>query len=190
MAQFKAIDPGVEVNLDVVLSFINAVMKNFKPIALEILEKNGIKDPKPGEWCSQQKWLDALKSISEEIGEATLYKVGVVIPENTKSKPGYDKMFSSIQDLRAGLESIDIGYHMTHRGGDIGHYKLVEYNEDERYAIMECNEPNPTSFNRGLITGFVRMFKPEDSFEVKVELDETKPSKLNGDNSDTFKITW
>jgi len=39
MAQFIAIDPNVEVNLDVVNSFINAVMKDFKPIAWNFRKK-------------------------------------------------------------------------------------------------------------------------------------------------------
>jgi len=76
---------------------------------------------------------------------------------------------------------------MTHRGRDIGHKKLVEYNEDERYVIMECNNPSSTHFDREVIMGFTRMFKPEDSIEVKVELDETKPTKLKGEDSNTFK---
>lgn len=190
MAQFKAFDPNVEVNLDVVLSFINAVMKDFKPIAIKILEDNKIKDPKPGEWCIQQKWLNALKSISEEIGESTLYSIGLTIPSNAKLQPDFEKLFSSIPDLKTGLEGIEKGYQICHRGGETGHYKIIEYNEEARYAIMECNEPNPTHFNKGIITGFARMFKPEDSLNVEVALDEAKSTKLKGGDSDFYKISW
>ena len=55
---------------------------------------------------------------------------------------------------------------------------------------MKCENPNPTQFDKGIITGFARKYKPKDAILVKVELDETKPTRVKGENSDTFKITW
>lgn len=47
MAMFVAMTPNAEVNGETVYSIVDG-MGAFKSAALKILEKNGIKDPKPG----------------------------------------------------------------------------------------------------------------------------------------------
>ena len=61
MAMFKAFSAGVEVNGETVLSVVDG--SPLKKLALDILEKNGIKEPRKGWWYPQQKWLDAFKAI-------------------------------------------------------------------------------------------------------------------------------
>ena len=78
MTQFKAFNKDVEVNGETVLSVV-AGMGTFKSTALKILKENGIDEPKPGEWYSQQNWLNAFKEISEKIGEHTLHQIGMAI---------------------------------------------------------------------------------------------------------------
>ena len=83
MAQFIAFEPNVEVNGETVLSVINA-MEGFEEFSRTILEINGIVEPKPGQWYSQQGWLDAFRQISEKVGEKTLFGIGKAIPENAQ----------------------------------------------------------------------------------------------------------
>ena len=62
MTQFKACAPSVEVNGETVLSVVEG-MGIFKDSAYKVLEENGIKDPAPGKWYSQQAWLNSYKKI-------------------------------------------------------------------------------------------------------------------------------
>ncbi len=75
MAQFEAFAPGVEVNGQTVLSVVEG-MGTMRTMALQILARNGIPDPKPGQWYSQQAWLDAFKAIAESVSPATLFQIG------------------------------------------------------------------------------------------------------------------
>jgi len=83
MAQFKALSTNVEVNGETVLS-VAAGMGAMKTMARAILETNGIKNHKPGQWFKQQDWLNAFKQISESIGPNTLSQIGQKIPENAQ----------------------------------------------------------------------------------------------------------
>jgi len=64
---FVAKSAGAEVNGETVNSIVVG-MGAFKAKALEILSKNGIKDPKSGMWYSQQNWLNAFKEIAAGAG--------------------------------------------------------------------------------------------------------------------------
>ena len=180
MAQFVAFQEGIEVNGETVLSVVDA-MKGFETLAKEILKKAGIENPQAGNWYSQQAWLDAFKVISEKMGAITLFNIGKAIPENAQFPPGIDSM-------EKGLALIDMAYHMNHRGGDIGYYKLVSFNENEKKGVFECKNPYPSHFDRGIITTFVRRFS--NSTKVNVVLDESKPTRLKGADSCTYNITW
>jgi hypothetical protein len=89
MAQFEAFDPEVEVNGETVLSVIDG-MGTYKSIGEKILQENGIVNPQPGEWYSQQAWLNAFRTIAEKVGDSTLYEIGKKIPENAQFPPEVD----------------------------------------------------------------------------------------------------
>ncbi|MEN8904960.1 MAG: hypothetical protein ABF289_03275 [Clostridiales bacterium] len=179
MAQFVALKTGVEVNGETVLSIVNGV-GIFKKQALEILKRNGIENPKAGEWHSQQSWLNAFKEISEKIGSKSLFSIGKAIPENANFPPNIDT-------IQKALTSIDMAYHMNHRNGDIGNYKFVEVNENEAKII--CDNPYPCDFDRGIIESMAKKFKPEDSIMTFVE-HENGSCRKNGEDSCTYIITW
>lgn len=182
MAQFIPFGPSVEVNGETVLSFINALPSSRARIA-DILANHGIVNPQPGQWYAQKSWLDAFKEIAEKIGPNTLFMIGKAIPENAQFPPHIDS-------LEKGLGAIDMAYHMNHRGGEIGFYKLAEFNEKGRYAIMECKNPYPCDFDRGIITTMARKFKPKKSIMVNVTLDKSKPGRLDGKETSYYKVTW
>lgn len=183
MAQFRAFAPNVEVNGETVLSIINAFPDYLKDFAYEILEDHGIKDPKPGEWYKQQAWLDSFNTISQKFGENTLFEIGKVIPENAQFPP-------DINTLEKGLSAIDVAYHMNHRNGDIGYYKLISFDGTSNKAVMECKNPYPCDFDRGIITTMARKFRPENSKIPEVNSAPNKASRKNGDDSSTYIIVW
>ena len=182
MASFVSFAPNVEVNGETVLSIVKA-MAGFEAIALQLFKKNGIIDVEPRKWYSQQSWLNVFKDIKEKLGDKTLLVIGKAIPENANFP-------AEINTLEKALNSINIAYHMNHRGGEIGYYKLITYNLKERKAIMECKNPYPSHFDRGIITAMARKFKPDNTITINVELDANKPTRLKGYESCTYIIEW
>ncbi|NOQ26074.1 MAG: hypothetical protein GQ564_11980 [Bacteroidales bacterium] len=181
MAVYKSFAEGVEVNGQTILSVVKALSSG-QDTRLKILKKYGI-DPEPDKWYSQQAWLDAFKEISTVIGDHTLFMIGKSIPENATFPP-------EINNIEMALNAIDQAYHMNHQGGEIGHYKLIDFDEIRKSASMACNNPYPSGFDRGIITTMVRKFRPKDSFKTDVTLDTTKETRTKGAESCTFKIAW
>jgi hypothetical protein len=160
----------------------------------QMLLDNGI-DPNAGEWFNQQKWLNVFKDIYDKFGEMNLFLIGKAIIDSAQFPP--------IENLEDGLRAIDVAYHMNHRLNGkimfdvdtgkmmegIGHYKLVEFNTDEKYAVMVCDNPYPSKFDEGIISQIARKFKPTHTLE-RVKVDSTKESRKKGGNSCTYIINW
>ena len=182
MAQFVPFQEGVEVNGQTVLTIVNALEVG-RATRFKILQKHGIANPQPKDWYSQKAWLDAFKEISEEFGVHTLFAIGEAIPQNAIFPP-------EIDNLHKALSSIDIAYHLNHRGGEIGHYTLTEFNEEKRTAIMVCKNPYPSEFDRGIITAMVTKFLPATSLIYDVQRDSSKETRLQGADCCTYIITW
>lgn len=182
MAQYIPFAPNVEVNGQTILSFVNALAE-YKDIITAVLARHGLKDIDPKGWYPQESWLNAFKEVGEQYGPNTLFAIGKAIPESAIFPP-------EIQGLEMGLRAIDIAYHMNHRGGEIGNYTLLSYKPEECIAIMECHNPYPSHFDRGIITTMVRKFKAPNMVMEKIELDTTKPTRLNGADSCTYNVTW
>jgi len=191
MAQFKAFRPDVEVFGAVVLSVVDG-MGEFRTMAEAILAQHGIRKPQPDAWYPQQPWLDSFKTIADKIGPRTLFAIGKKILEAVEW-PDW------INSLETGMKAIDINYHLRHRingvpmfnekTGEltpgIGHYTF-EGLTNETSAVMVCNNPYPSEFDRGIITAMGRRFKPN----LEVRLDTDKPTRTKGADSCTYIIEW
>jgi hypothetical protein len=179
MKPFQASSSAVEVNGETVLAIL-AGMGASSSRAHKILETHGIKDPKPGQWYSQQAWLDAFKEISDTLGPNTLFRIGTKIPEQAKFPP-------EIKSIEQALGALNVAYQMNHRGGAIGSYdfRLV----DKSRGIMVCNNPYPSDFDRGLIKAMADRFKPQ-TVAVAVDLDESKPTRKSGGETCTYIVKW
>jgi len=180
MTQFKSFSSQVEVNGETVFSIVDG-MGNFKEKALDILEKNGITNPKPNIWYSQQNWLNAFKEISEKLGRGTLFSIGQKIPENAKFP-------ATIDSFEKALESINVAYKMNHRGGEIGYYKYVG-SIGTKEAKMICENPYPCDFDMGLIDAMAKRFKPENAISVSVRHGNGSCRK-KGDNLCEYIVYW
>ncbi len=177
MAQFQAFEKNVDVCGKAVLSIIKG-MEYFEEKALEILAENGIHHPIPEEWYSQQAWLDAFRKIYMEIGPYALYSIGKKIPDSAHFPPDIDS-------LENALRSIDVAYHMNHRGGAIGNYN---FNKSADGSIsLVCENPYPCEFDRGIIEGIARKFAPDES-RIIVRHDDSAPCRENGDSSCTYHV--
>ena len=179
MAQFKAIVPGVEVCGAAVLSVVEG-MDLSKTMALRILKTHGIENPKKDSWHSQQAWLDAFREISEKVGPATLRRIGTKIPETALWPP-------TVRTVEDALASIDVAYHMNHRGGEIGHYAFQR--TGVKSGQMVCGNPYPCEFDFGIVENTARMFAPKGT-ATSVRHDDSQPCRKKGADSCTYRITW
>jgi len=179
MAQFQAFAPGVEVSGAAVLSVVEG-MGGFRVMALQILAQHGIIHPQSGKWYSQQAWLDAFRQIAERVGPATLRAIGNKIPETALWPP-------NITTVEDALESIDVAYHMNHRGGEIGHYHFQK--TGERSGKVVCHNPYPCNFDLGIIEATAKRFVPP-GITPSVRHDNTQPCRQKGDDSCTYVVTW
>ena len=173
---------GVDVSGSAVLSFANAAPV-FRDNMLEILANNGFKDIKKESWYPQAQWLKSLKDVDDKYGINTLFIIGKAIPKSADFPPDIDT-------LEKALASIDVVYRMNHRNGEIGYYNLTSFDQEEKLAIMECNNPYPSSFDQGIVTAISRKFIPPRVFKIDVTLDDSKPSRTNGADQCTYQISW
>jgi hypothetical protein len=184
MAQFIAFDPNVEV-LGGSISKLHSSLPTPESRArlTEFLKISGIESIDAHAWYKQQILLNAYKLVSELLGPATLFLIGKSVPEAAVFPPGIDS-------LEKALTMLNEGYKMNHRKGEIGYYKVVSFDSAKRISVVECRNPYPSHFDRGIIMTFLRRFKPKDSIKYDVFLDEKKPSRLNGGESCFYNITW
>jgi hypothetical protein len=178
MAQFVAFDPNVEVLGAGVLSYVAAMGKEFLPV----LAKHGLPDIKPDGWYPQQYFLDAFRDLAEGGFGATLdlVHVGMKAPENAAWPP-------EITTIEAALASIDVAYHMNHRGGEIGCYQATTVGN--RAVRMFCENPYPCDFDYGLLYATARLYLPSDGTLTVVHDDEA-PCRKKGHDSCTYHISW
>lgn len=192
MAEFEAFVKGVEVNGQTVLSVVNGMIA--KEYARKVLEDNGIIDPKPGSWYSQQNWLDAFRAIAERIGPLALNSIGRKIPESADWPP-------QVNSIETALASIDVAYHMNHRiNGElmynavngamkegIGHYGFEKVSGRE--IKMVCENPYPCEFDKGIILAAANKFKPTDVSVILIAK-EIGSCRKKGERSCTYVIRW
>jgi hypothetical protein len=179
VAVFRAYDPKVEVSGESVLSFIEGV-GTYAPTAKKMLGENGISDPKAGLWYSQQSFLNGFKQIAEKTGPMVLKSIGKSVPEHAKWP-------ASVNSIETGLSSIEVAYHMNHRNGQIGNYKLTK--TGPRAMTMVCDNPYPDYFDFGIIEAVARKFsKPGE--KVKAKIDDSKSQRDNGAESTTYIVEW
>jgi len=183
MAQFIPFDDKVEVLGTVVLNIIKSIDKIFELQMLDILKMYNITKVNKDDWYPLKNLLQSLKFINDEIGPNTLLAIGKGIPKHAVFPP-------DLHTLEDALNSIDVAYHMNHRGGEIGYYKLLEFDENGRNALMECYNPYPHHFDRGLIMCISRKFVSDGLSIVEVIADTSRPTRLDGADRDFFIIKW
>lgn len=172
------VDPKIEVAGGVVVAVVD-VMGAFRSVALEILAKNGIVDPKPFRWYNLKDWLASFDTIIKEVGPNTLHQVG-------RQVSGTAPIPLEIDSLHKAYSSLDEAYYSQHRGGEIGHYHYIS--TAEKAGTMISTTPYPTEFDRGILMALAARFEPHSL--VDIQLDEQSESRLHGGDSCTFLISW
>lgn len=161
---------------------IGAVLAAFQipQQARNLLVRHGLPaEPVAGQWYSMQAWLDVLAEVEQRYGSQTVYHAGLQVVDNSIWP-------SNLRDLRTALEALNAAYHTNVRGKNIGYYRVEAVGP--RALQVSCLTPNPADFDRGIVTGLARRFKPADAVRLRVEKHETNPK----DPADLkqFLVTW
>jgi hypothetical protein len=181
MSQFKAFDNQVEVSGAGMVVLLNSISWS-KTSFLEIFGRHGIPDPQVSAWYPQQIALDIYQEIAATMGSHTLYQIGTKVSELSVLPP-------QIDSLEKGLAAIDIGYHLMHRGGEIGSYQLVKVEHNQ--AVMVCHNPYPCDFDRGAIIATARKFAVNGAAVSLRHADESSAGcRKLGAESCTYIIEW
>jgi hypothetical protein len=176
---YRAASPAVEVNGETVRAMIDG-LSWVAPKAKKILSAQGISDPQPGQWYSQQAWLNAFQEIADTLGPNALFLIGYRILEAARFPP-------HIRTIEEALAAINVAYQMNHRGGEIGSYDYVA--TGPRSAKIVCRNPYPSDFDRGIIQAVAHRFRPEFS-HLAIDIDFLAPSRKSGGGSCTFLVSW
>ena len=182
MAQYEPFEAGVEARGRVIVA-IEEGIEQFRDTHREVvraaLAEKGIDDPEPDDWYAQAAELDVLATIADEFGPHVLDRLGERIPEVARWPSG-------VSGVAEGLRSIDDAYHRNHRGGDIGHYRFERV--DEGRGRVECRNPYPCPFDRGLIRAVAKDHSPVESFVLVEERGET--CRRRGDDRCRYVVRW
>jgi hypothetical protein len=197
--QFKPLEPGIEVAGASLQAIVDGFSK-YPSVAMKYLTKFGLVKADNGKtasidrdgWYSQDAWLAAYEAIAKEVGFNSLYTIGKAIVEATQIPKGVD-------DIHAGLKSLDVIYHLNHRKNGrvlfnpetgemlsgIGNYKY-QARDNEKCVVMVCDNPYPCDFDRGLVTSLAGRFEPQSS----TRHDNDAPCRKKGAESCTYIVQW
>lgn len=182
MAQYEPFETGVEARGDTLLAIEQALSRfsdEYQQQARQAMAEYDIEEPDPGAWYPQRAELNTLETIAEELEPHILDRLGEQIPD-------FAEWPSNISGVEAALRSINEAYQLNHRGGDIGYYEFEK--TDDRTGEVECNNPYPCLFDRGLIRAVAREFSPVKSF-VFVE-ERGDECRRRGADTCTYTVHW
>lgn len=178
MAQFVAFDKNVEVSGVSMLSVFAAMGERAKPI----MAKHGLDNIEAGKWYPIQPYLDFYREVSESRFAATinLMKIGMQVPEKATFPP-------EINSIQKAFESLDVAYHMNHRGGDFGHY--FHKHISNRQIDVTAHNPFPCDLDYGIIQGLARRFKPHGANIIVVH-DPVSDCRKRGGDKCVYHVMW
>ena len=183
MVPYEAFDSGVEINGRVVLAVVEKALgkfsESYQQQAVAALAEEGLVDPGEEDWFPQQAWLNAFETMTSNLEPHVLDRLGEQIPTVAE----WPNNFASVPE---GLASIDEAYQRNHRGGEIGFYRFEQL--DETLGEVQCQNPYPCQFDRGVIRGVAKQYAPVDAF---VFIEETGDAcRREGGDICTYTVHW
>jgi hypothetical protein len=142
-------------------------------------------------WHPLGAWLTALEEILRSVGSSKMFEIGKQIPRVAVFPP-------EIRDAQGALQSLDVAYHMNFRkngvpmlnpitgaiADGIGHYRGTV--KSPRSAVVECDNPFPCDFDRGIVVALAQRFEPNAMIQ---HLDEARCRK-RGNPICRYSVTW
>lgn len=179
MEQFRASSPQDRVAGDSILAVVEA-MGAFRTRALKLLAEHGISDPRSGEWYPLQGYLDALRSIYDTRGAATVSVTGRKLVESNPFPP-------EIDSLEKALASLNTDYLKRHRGSDVGGFRLEPVGE--RSVRMVVRNPYPCELDRAVVEAICQRFRPAGRLP-RVTHEDGAGCRKDGADACTLLVSW
>jgi predicted hydrocarbon binding protein len=126
-----------------------------------------------------------MKEIADRMGPHMLTRIGEQIAN-------HGRLPKEIDTLLKFLDIMDAGYHVGHRGGEIGHYAHHHegvVNGLYRSTIV-ASSPYPCAFDLGNLRGWTQKFRPDGATDVVVRHDDDHPCRAEGADSCKYLIAW
>lgn len=172
MEVFKSPSTDAQARGAAIVAILDGVPDAFERRASGILSAHGIDSVSVDEWYPLQAYLDAYRTIVEEIGEVTLAQIGRTTPQTAEWPPGVDTPFDA-------LASINDAYQMNHRGDDVGFYETTRTGATS--ARVTAHTPYPCTYERALVEGAADLFADGPARAETVE---------SSGADCTFDVTW
>lgn len=182
MAQFKVFSNNTEVSGWMLRVALQSAPHQDKKIR-DIFKKNSMLHLDNSKWYGMQQYLDAMHEVYQSFGPNLLFQMG----KHIVTSSGLPMEASS---LEMALYKLDQLYKRNHRGSEIGHYRLVNYNPERKEAQIECKNPYPCYLDRGILSALSRTFIPTGASIINVELNSHMPSRLSGSDRSFYNIIW
>jgi hypothetical protein len=186
MTEFSSYDPEwVEVSGEVIQSFVLGFPEDMRDFARTSLEQHGIHKPNPDLFYRAQPLLDAMKEVAQRLGRNWMTRIGERIALSITLPPEWDT-------LEAAFRGLNTAYHSKYRGEEIGNWSF--FNEGLKGGLMHGRVVSTNhyccTFDRGVLEGFAKRFRPMGITDALVRHDDTQPCRKTGADSCTYVITW
>lgn len=152
----------------------------FRRRAVQLLEEQGISEPKPGVWYPWQPYLNMLWDLYGRVGSAPVLMAGKRLVETNPFDEG-------TRTLIDALSTLDRDYRRRHRGTTIGAFVWTPTSAHS--GIVSVTTPYPCELDRGVIEALCRRFRPDDSLTVRIEHPDHQCRK-HGASACDFSVDW
>lgn len=191
-AQFQVLGANLQIVIDGFGSFTLIANRILLEEGLGTDDGRGAVKFQADKWYSLDRWLNALRRIGNEFGDALLHQSGMTTPKNAVFPP-------TVTDIRSALQCIDIAYHMNHsvlgepmfnpNSGQmlegIGHYGYAHVAGSSLITI-ESTTPYPCDFDQGIIIAMAQRFQSS----AVLTHDASRPCRKHGSERCTYHVTW
>ena len=186
MAEFSSYEPErVEVVGEVIESFVLAFPEAIRDFGLAALENHGISNLDSRQYYKAQPFLHAMRDVAQRIGRNMMTRIGEQIALRVDLPPAWNS-------LEAALGGLGKAYHSKYRGGEIGNWNYQhngKAGELVRGTMVSTNH-YCCAFDRGVLEGFAKRFRPTGITDALVRHDDSQPCRKDGADSCTYIITW
>ena len=186
-------------------------MNDLGGMGSRLLSKYGVDHIQLDEWYSRELQHQCFSDIHKKLGNEALYSIGFAYQNIVRSrlKKVVDDISSNLLDAISGenikLDKFEVAFdsvsrlvdllHSGVRGDTKNHADNFGYffkrtaKENCQITFRSFSVPSITPYCEGIIYGLLRLSFPAQ-FQISVRLNDQLPRRSNGDNSDTFDISF
>jgi hypothetical protein len=138
----------------------------------DVLSAFELQNPTGDSWYDEQMYVQVLRAIAQKMGPHWLFNIGkTMVEQGNIQAHNFDEALQYLDNAQ-------------------GYYRLLSYNEDRKEAHVECRNPFPCYFDRGVLTSVFRNCQGNQIQSVHVALDNHRPSRLAGADVSYYTIMW